>query len=82
MISSYYNILKLNMATLSIPLTKNLEEFIENEVRLKRSENKAAVVRKALRLLAEQEAVMTVFAAEQEPSLSGDLDKLVKKLNV
>lgn len=69
------------MATLSIPLTKNLEEFIDNEVRLRRSENKAAVVRKALHLLAEQEAILAVLKAEQEPTVSGDLDKLAKKLS-
>ena len=69
------------MATLSIPLTKELEEFIEEEVRLGKSENKASVVRKAIRLLAEQEAIFSVIKAEKEPTLYGDLDKLAKKLN-
>lgn len=69
------------MATLSIPLTKDLEEFIEEEVRLGKSENKAAVVRKAIRLLAQQEAIFSVLKAEQEATLYGDLDKLAKKLN-
>ncbi len=68
------------MATLSVPLTKDLEEFIESQVRLGKLENKAAVVRRALRLLAEQEAIMSVLKAEQEPSIRGDLDKLAKKL--
>ena len=67
------------MATLSIPLTKNLEEFIDGEIRAGRAENKAAVVRKALRLLAEEEAIAAVLKAEREPLLSGDLDKLAKK---
>jgi len=82
MIISYYNII-LNqkfMATLSVPLTKDLEEFIESQVRLGKLENKAAVVRRALRLLAEQEAIATVLKADQEPSVRGDLDKLAKKL--
>jgi putative addiction module CopG family antidote len=69
------------MATLSIPLTKNLEEFIEREIQAGRAENKAAVVRKALRLLAEEEAVAAVLKAEREPTLKGDLDKLAKKLS-
>jgi Arc/MetJ-type ribon-helix-helix transcriptional regulator len=43
-------------------------------------ENKAAVVRRALRLLAEQEAIAAVLKADQEPSVRGDLDKLAKKL--
>lgn len=68
------------MAILSIPLTQNLEEFIEEEVRLGRAESKAAVVRKALRLLAEEEAVFAVLKAEQEPTLSGDLDALAKRI--
>ncbi len=82
MIISYYNII-LNqkfVATLSVPLTKDLEEFIESQVRLGKLENKAAVVRRALRLLAEQEAIATVLKADQEPSVRGDLDKLAKKL--
>lgn len=68
------------MATLSIPVSKEYEEFIEREVRLGKSENKAAVVRRALRLLAEQEAIFSVLKAEQEPNLSGDLDKLARKI--
>lgn len=73
------------MTTLSIPLTKNLEEFIEMEVRLGRAENKAAVVRKALRLLAEEEAVRAVLDAEREVGegklFSGDIKKLARKFN-
>ena len=68
------------MATLSIPLSQELESFVNKEVRLGNAESKAAVVRKALRLLAEQEAILAVLKAEQEPSLSGDLDELAKKL--
>ncbi|NLT52877.1 MAG: hypothetical protein GXX85_18380 [Ignavibacteria bacterium] len=82
MIVSYYNIIlnQKSMATLSVPLTKDLEEFIESQVRLGKLENKAAVVRRALRLLAEQEATAAVLKADQEPSVRGDLDKLAKKL--
>ncbi|MFZ3074255.1 MAG: type II toxin-antitoxin system ParD family antitoxin [Minisyncoccales bacterium] len=68
------------MATLSVPLTKDLEEFIESQIRLGKLENKAAVVRKALRLFAEQEAIAAVLKADQEPSVRADLDKLAKKL--
>jgi len=68
------------MATLSVPLTKDLEEFIESQVRLGKLENKAAVVRRALRLLAEEEAIAAVLKADREPALRGDLDKLAKKL--
>lgn len=68
------------MATLSVPLTKDLEEFIESQVRLGKLENKAAVVRWALRLLAEEEAIAAVLKADREPAVHGDLDKLAKKL--
>ena len=68
------------MATLSVPLTKDLEEFIEAQVRLGKMENKAAVVRRALRLFAETEAIAAALKADQEPSIRGDLDKLAKKL--
>jgi putative addiction module CopG family antidote len=68
------------MATLSVPLTKELEEFIESQVKLGKSENKASVVRRALRRLAEEEAIMLALRAEQEPTLCGDLDKLAQKL--
>jgi len=82
MIISYYNIILIKkiMATLSVPLTKELEEFIESQVRLGKMENKAAVVRRALRLLAEEEAIAAVLKADQEPTVRGDLDKLAKKL--
>jgi len=68
----------LYMSTLSIPLNNELEEFMEDQVESGRSESKAAVVRKALRLLAEQEAVLSVLKAEQEPTISGGLDDLAK----
>lgn len=68
------------MANLSVPLTKELEEFIENQVKLGKSENKASVVRRALRRLAEEEAIMTALRSEQEPTLHGDLDELAQKV--
>ena len=68
------------MATLSIPITQDLESFIEQEIRVGRAETKAAVVRKALRLLREEEAIQAVLRAEQEPTLSGDLDELARRI--
>ncbi|OGY71073.1 MAG: hypothetical protein A2986_01215 [Candidatus Jacksonbacteria bacterium RIFCSPLOWO2_01_FULL_44_13] len=73
------------MSTLSIPLTPQLETFIDEQVRLGRAANKADVVRKALRLFAEEEAVAQVLRAEQEVRegklLSGDIKELVKKFS-
>ncbi len=72
------------MATLSIPLTHNLEEFIDMLVKRGFAPNKAEVVRKALRLLAEEEAITAVLRAEQEVRrgriLKGDLRKLARKM--
>lgn len=72
------------MATLSIPLTHNLEEFIDALVKRGFAPTKAEVVRKALRLLAEEEAVAAVLKAEQEVRrgkvLKGNLQKLASKL--
>ena len=73
------------MATLSIPLTPNLEEFINSFVKRGAAPNKAEVVRKALRLLAEEEAVSSVLKAEQEIQegkiLKGDLRTLARRLS-
>ncbi len=69
------------MATLSVPLTQELEEFIECQVKSGKMENKAAVVRRALRLLAEEEAVAAILKADREPTLRGDLNELVEKFN-
>ena len=67
------------MSTLSVPLTPNLEEFVNEQVKTGRASNKADVVRKALKLLEEEEAIMAVLKAEKEPILRGDLRKLAKK---
>ena len=73
------------MATLSIPLTNNLEEFVNSLVKSGAAPNKAEVVRKPLRLLAEEEAIWTVLKSEQEvrdgKALKGNLHALVKKLS-
>lgn len=72
------------MSTLSVPLSNSLTAFVDQMVKSGRAENKAAVVRQALRLLAEEEAVSAVLLAEQELAkdkiLRGDLRKLAAKL--
>lgn len=67
------------MSTLSVPLTPKLEEFVERQVKDGNAANKADVVRKALRLLAENEAVNDILEASREPYLRGDLRELAKK---
>lgn len=72
------------MTTLSVPVSAKLEEFIDQMISQGRAANKVDVVRKALDLLAEEEAVASVLKAEQEiregKILRGDLKKLMKKL--
>lgn len=73
------------MSTLSIPLSKEQEAFVERLVQEKIVPNKAEVVRKALRLLAEEEAIFAVLKSEQEvkegKALKGDIRKLIKKFS-
>lgn len=72
------------MSTLSVPLTIQLEEAINNLVRNGFGANKADVVRKAVARLIEDEAVMSVLVAEQEIAegkiIKGDLKTLLKKI--
>ena len=68
------------MSTLSVPLPPNLEKFIENQVKIGRATNKADVVRRALTVLSENEAVEAVLRATEEPILKGDLRDLMKKI--
>jgi putative addiction module CopG family antidote len=68
------------MTTLSVPLPAQLEKFIDEMVRSGFAENKAAVVRKALVRLEEEEAVNAVLRAQTEPTLRGDLRDLAKKM--
>jgi putative addiction module CopG family antidote len=68
------------MTTLSVPVPPYLEEFINKQVKLGKASNKAAVIRRALQLLAEEEAVEAVLKAETEPTLRGNLRTLAKKL--
>ena len=72
------------MSTLSTPLPPQLDEFVTSYVKQGKAANKADVVRKALKLLAEDEAVMAVLEAEREldegKGLRGDLRKLAAKI--
>lgn len=73
------------MSTLSVPLTPELELEINKLVKSGFAPNKAAVVRRAIEKLAEDEAVNAVLIAEREVAngklLKGDLRELMKKLS-
>ena len=71
------------MSTISVPLPANLEEFIDRMVKSGEAANKADVVRKALRLLSDEEAINAVLDAQREitagKGLKGDLREIAKK---
>ena len=77
----YYSI---SMSTLTVPLTAEISEKIEDLVRRGRAANKADLARRALEKYIEDQAVADVLTAEQEVRdgrvLSGDLDELAAKL--
>ena len=54
------------MTTLSVPVPPKLEELVNSLVKRGYGANKADVVRKALELLAEEEAIKAVREAQQE----------------
>mgnify|MGYP001591398071 CR=1 FL=1 len=67
------------MTTLSVPISGDLEKFIDDMVKSGRGANKADVVRRAIREYQENEIVERILKAEREPTLYGDLRQLAKK---
>ena len=67
------------MSTISVPLNSKLELSLDHLVRSGVAGNRAAVMRKALERLTEEEAVQAVLRAKDEPILRGDLRDLMKK---
>ena len=72
------------MSTLSVPITENLESFINDMIKRGVAPNKAEVVRQALVRYAEDQAIEAVLRSEQEARegkvLRGDLKTLMNKL--
>jgi len=71
------------MSTVSVPLNSKLELSLDYLVKSGVANNRAAVMRKALTRLTEEEAIEVVLRAEREISkgkgLRGDLRTLMKK---
>lgn len=71
------------MTTLSIPISGDLEKFIERMIKDGKGANKADVVRRALREYEENEALANILQSEMEISqgkgLRGDLREIAKK---
>ena len=72
------------MSTISVPLNAKLETSLDYLVKSGVASNRAAVMRRALTRLSEEEAVFTLLKSEQEIKegliLRGDLRKLAKKM--
>lgn len=72
------------MSTISVPLNSKLEQSLDYLVKSGVAGNRAAVMRKALTRLTEEEAIFTVLKSEQEIKegliLRGDLRELAKKI--
>lgn len=71
------------MTTITVPITKDLEDFIESELRAGTGESKAHLVRYALVRLREERALARLQEAEMDIKENrvyrGDLKKLLKK---
>jgi Arc/MetJ-type ribon-helix-helix transcriptional regulator len=68
------------MSTLSVPIPAHMEESLNNLIKNGHGSNKAEIVRNAIKAFIENEAVMAVLRAEQEPTLKGNLRDLMKKV--
>ena len=66
------------MTTLSVPLTPELSKYIE-EATKSSGLTKSDIMRQALTLYAEEQAVRKILLARAEPSLEGNLDELAKQ---
>jgi Arc/MetJ-type ribon-helix-helix transcriptional regulator len=68
------------MATISVPLSPQLQENLDALVASGAGANRADVMRRALELFAREEAINVVLKAQREPALRGNLRELLKKV--
>ena len=72
------------MTTITVPITKELESFIEEEISSGTSETKAGLVRLALTRLQEERALSRLLEAERDIASGrvyrGDLTTLLTKM--
>lgn len=70
------------MNTITIPITNELNDFIENQVKTGEASSKADLVRRAIQKMKEDVFVENILRAKKEASegklLKGDLDELAK----
>jgi Arc/MetJ-type ribon-helix-helix transcriptional regulator len=68
------------MPTISVPLTPDLARFIEKATK-ESGLTKSDIMRQALKLYSEEQAVQKILLAMSEPTLKGDLDDLLAKID-
>lgn len=68
------------MTTISVPLPDHLLQGVKQLVQIGVASNNADAIRKAIAKYLEDQAVEMVLKAQQEPSLSGNLDELASQL--
>ena len=70
------------MTTISIPITSELNEFIDEQVRIGNASSKAELIRRAIRMFKEEEFIKSILEAQKDVKrgrvFRGDLDKLAQ----
>ena len=70
------------MTTISIPITTELNEYINEQVRIGKAASKAELIRRAIIRYKEDDFIATIQRASQEvkdgKALTGDLDMLAE----
>ena len=70
------------MTTISVPMPKDLLQFIDSFIKSGEAENRAQAIRKAVRKMRDQIEINEIFEASQQIkngiSYTGDLSKIIK----
>ena len=72
------------MTTISVPIPRNLEDFINDVISRGEAETKAEVVRRALTKMAENDVINQILISQKEIEegkiLKGNLKDIIKKI--
>ncbi len=71
------------MTTISVPIPKDLLEFVDSVITSGEAENRAQAIRKAIRTMREQVEIKEIFEAsrqiQQGHAYTGDLKSILKR---
>ena len=72
----------MNMTTISVPMPKDLLQFIDGQIKIGEAENRAQAVRRALRKFREETEIAEIFEASRQAKeglvYEGDLRQIIK----